>query len=323
MPVSKNIPQDQSKNSANIMEELKHYVSSAKSAFEKLEITLTPPQRVQTAGLRKGFDPDFLAQAVDMPRLSNTNFNDAFKLNGAPVIHYTHFSLSLSRSRRFPFWVAWNIDGGRLRRFSRRGLTFDFDPRIPEDVQVGDQLYAGNRLDRGHIARRADLVWGGNDEAQKANRDSFFFTNITPQMDNFNQSGAGGIWGKLEDAVFEEVEVDDIRISVFGGPVLRNDDRVYRGLKIPREFFKVLVYIDEGQLKAKAFLLTQNLDLLALLDLNQFKVFEVTLSEVEQRCGLTFPNSLKASDEFAERLLLEPQLVAERKPIETLGEIKW
>lgn len=295
----------------------------AKSVLEKLEITLTPPQKVQTAFVRTGFDPDFLDQTVDLPRLSNPNFNDAFKLNGSEIIHYTHFSLALSRSRRFAFWVAWNIDGGRLRRFSREGLRFDLDPRIPADLQAGDHLYADNRLDRGHIARRADLVWGGNDEAQMANKDSFFFTNIAPQMDNFNQSSAGGIWGKLEDAVFEEVDVEDIRISVFGGPVLRPDDREYRGLKIPREFFKVLVYIDEGLLKAKAFLLTQNLDQLELLDLSEFKVFEITLAELEQRCGFTFQANLKASDEFAERLLLQPQALAERKPIGKLEEIRW
>jgi len=188
---------------------------------------------------------------------------------------------------------------------------------------VGDDLYKDNRLDRGHIARRADLVWGGDVEARQANEDSFFFTNIAPQMDNFNQSNLGGIWGKLEDAVFEEVDVDDLRVSGFGGPVFRADDRIFLGIEIPREFFKVLAYVENGKLAAKAFLLTQNLNQLEVLDLNEFKVFQVTLAELEQRCGFSFPSNLKAADGFAESLRVRPEAIAERAPLDSLADIMW
>lgn len=57
------------------------------------------------------------------------------------------------------------------------------------------------------------MLWGPLAEAKKANRDSFFYTNITPQMDDFNQSSKGGIWGRLEDAVFEDTEVEELKIS--------------------------------------------------------------------------------------------------------------
>jgi len=229
----------------------------------------------------------------------------------------------VSKSRQFAFWVAWNIDGESLKRLSRKGIDFIFDPRISDDFQVGDDLYSGNRLDRGHIARRADLLWGSLVEARRANKDSFFFTNITPQMDNFNQSSQGGIWGRLEDAVFEEAEVEDLRVSVFGGPVFHDDDRVFRDVKIPREFFKVLAFVEDGKLQAKAFLLTQSLDQLELLDLKQFKVFQATLTEVEQRCGFTFPNNLRAADGFAEHLERVPEAVTEREPLNSLDDIVW
>lgn len=293
----------------------------AKSVFEKLEISLAPP--LKDATVTRGYVANFLGPVVKVPKLSSATSNDAFKLNDSLVVPYTHFSLALSKSRRFAFWVAWNIDGGRLKSLSRKGLNFDFDSRIPVGFQVGDDVYKGNRLDRGHIARRADLLWGGEAEAQEANKDSFFFTNIAPQMDNFNQSGLGGIWGRLENAVFDEVDVDNLRVSVFGGPVFRSDDRVFRGVKIPREFFKVLAFVEAGKLKARAFLLTQNLNQLELLDLNQFKVFQVKLSEVEQRCGFTFPTRLKAADGFAEQLESQPEAVVERAPLQSLGDINW
>ncbi len=119
--------------------------------------------------------------------------DDTVRLDGSEVIPYTHFSLALSKSRRFARWVAWNIDGGTLKKISRNGIPFIKDPRIPADFQSGDELYSGNRLDRGHLARRADLVWGTLSEAKSANIDSFFFTNITPQMDDFNQSSKDGV----------------------------------------------------------------------------------------------------------------------------------
>ncbi|MEK6408577.1 MAG: DNA/RNA non-specific endonuclease [Acidobacteriota bacterium] len=294
----------------------------AKSVFEKLEITVTPPK--EEATVSRGYAPNFIGPIVKVPKLSSANSNDALKLNDSVVIPYTHFSLALSKSRRFAFWVAWNIDGGRLKSLSRKGLKFDFDLRIPTALQVGDDLYAGNRLDRGHVARRADLLWGSEAEARDANKDSFFFTNITPQMDNFNQSSLSGIWGRLENAVFEEVDVDNLRVSVFGGPVFRSDDRVFRGVKIPREFFKVLAFVEASKLKARAFLLTQNLNQLEVLDLNQFKVFQVKLSEVEQRCGFAFPAKLKAADGFAEHLESLPEAVAaEREPLRSLDDISW
>lgn len=287
-----------------------------KSVFEKLEISLKPAAPVKTLG----YNPDFLSAAVAEPKLDNSA--DAVKLNGSTTIDYTHFSLALSKARRFAIWVAWNIDGGSIKKLSRNGIDFVTDKRIPDNQQVGNSFYANNRLDRGHIARRADLLWGSDAEAKQANKDSFFFTNIAPQMDNFNQSGKGGVWGKLEDALFAEADVENLRVSLFGGCVFSNDDRAYRdGIKIPREFFKVLAFVEAGRLKAKAFLLTQNISGLEAFELEPFKVYEVALEEIETRCHFKFPDNLKQADRF-------PQVVmeavgAERKPVEAVEEIVW
>ena len=115
---------------------------------------------------------------------------------------------------------------------------------MPEGQQTLDDIYVGNRLDRGHIARRADLLWGSLTEAKAANVDSFSFTNITPQMNFFDQSGQGDrlpapppgsapeSWGLLENAVLAFGGLEDRRISVWGGPVLAADDPTYRGLEV-------------------------------------------------------------------------------------------
>ncbi|GGN95347.1 hypothetical protein GCM10011579_095820 [Streptomyces albiflavescens] len=289
----------------------------SRSVFEKLEISLQQPSPEEVQPLQ-GYNPDFLGKQIDIPQLTATISGDAVRLDGSEVIPYTHFSLTLSKKRRFPFWVGWNIDGGTLKRLSRSGIPFTKDPRLPANTQVGNELYEANRLDRGHIARRADLLWGSLPEAQKANTDSFFYTNITPQMDDFNQSAKNGLWGQLEDAVFADVDVDDLKVSVFGGPVFQDDDHAFRGVKIPREFYKVIAFLERGELKAKAFLLTQSLDQLETLDLDEFRVFQVTLDEIEARAHIRFPTTLHKGDQ-----LLVPEAVADRTPLEKLTDINW
>ena len=173
------------------------------------------------------YDEQFLGVPVAVPT------------GGTEPWDYTHFSLAMSASRRLAMWVAWNIDGMRLFPSDSipRSDDFRLDPRLPEDAQTGEDVYAGNDLDRGHLARRSDLLWGSLDEAQAANHDSFFFTNIAPQMNDFNQSGLDGVWGLLEDAVLEQANLERRRLTVMAGPVLTDADVVYRGVLIPGAFW--------------------------------------------------------------------------------------
>jgi endonuclease G, mitochondrial len=132
-----------------------------------------------------------------------------------------------------------------MLRLSRSGIGFSIDPRIDSKDQRDDSLYQKNSLDRGHIARRADLCWGSRKEDTRANRDSFYFTNIAPQHLGFNQSSQGGLWGKLENAIFEEVRIENLKISVMGGCIFIEDDPEYRKTRIPREFWKILVHRED------------------------------------------------------------------------------
>ncbi|WP_091929594.1 DNA/RNA non-specific endonuclease [Blastococcus sp. DSM 46786] len=288
------------------------------SVFEKLEIALRPPSP-EDVEVALGYDPDFLGTRITAPVPGATVLADvAATVDGDTVVEHMHFSLQMSASRQFALWVGWNIDGGALKSLSRKGIKFVKDPEIAEHLQVGDELYSHNDLDRGHIARRADLVWGSLPVARRANRDSFYFTNITPQIDDFNQSARNGVWGRLEDAVFADVDVEDLKVSVFGGPVLGADDRAYRGVQLPREYWKVLAFREAGALKARGFLLTQDLDRLEALDLDEFRVFQVWLSDIESRTGLRFADVLRAADTSA-----LPESAGQRKPLGGVDDIRW
>lgn len=105
-----------------------------------------------------GFNPAFLSTPITVPTLNTEQQADTLLIDGSPTIIYTHFSLALNSSRKLAYWVGWNIDGTAMQRLSRTGINFTKDPRIPDEYQAGNDLYANNRLDRGHLARRADLT---------------------------------------------------------------------------------------------------------------------------------------------------------------------
>lgn len=266
-----------------------------KSVFEKLDIVAQKPEMIAfSEESALGYKSNFLDVLIPAPVAAGSVVkDDLLDVGGQTHFDYMHFSLAMSRSRQFAVWVAWNIDGGAVRRISRSGLRFKKDPNIPKQAQVGNELYKNNKLDRGHIARRADLTWGPMDEARRANIDSFFYTNIAPQHETYNRSSASGIWGELENAVFEDVDVEDLRISVMGGPVFMDDDPIYRGCRMPRQYWKVIYFREAGfsEIRAKAFVLSQAdlLNQLEVLELPEFSVYEVSIPKVTELTGLELP----------------------------------
>ena len=137
--------------------------------------------------------------------------------------------------------TAVNIDGSSLQDLPRTG-DWDLDPRVPADQQAGPALYADNDLDRGHLVRRRDPGWGSVAEARAATEATFVYTNAAPQASVFNQSK--DLWVGLEDHVLQYADATDQRVSVFTGPVLDPTDPVYRGVRIPRRFWKVAAWAE-------------------------------------------------------------------------------
>ncbi|WP_210189763.1 DNA/RNA non-specific endonuclease [Ensifer aridi] len=284
--------------------------------LEAKDAATTADARLEAVIPRRGYDSSFLGTAVPEPLLSMTQKRDAVNFERRQSIPYTHFSVCLSAKRRMARYVAWNIDGSRLVALPRRG--FSVDPRIDAKYQLGDDLYVDNRVDRGHIARRADVCWGPVPEAEQANRDSFYFTNIAPQHERFNQSSRKGLWGELENLVFEQADVKDLRLSVIGGPVFASDDIEYRDALIPRSFWKMIAYLgNDDRLRCSAFVLSQEklLNDLESLDLDPFHIYQVSLPELARKTELGF-DPLSSAD-----IISHPELVTRPVGPESLVDI--
>jgi len=208
----------------------------------------------------------------------------------------------LDPARRLAATTAVNIDGAALVDLER-GDDWHLDPRVPAEEQAGPDVYARNDLDRGHLVRRRDPVWGTPGVASRANLDTFAYPNAAPQASGFNQSGE--LWLGLEDHVLEHARAHRRRLTVFTGPVLQADDPAYRGVQVPLLFFKIAVWAFGGgaDVRAAGFVLDQSPELdRAELErgvvsaaaagdpppLGPFRTFQVPIRDIAELTGLEF-----------------------------------
>lgn len=237
-----------------------------------------------------GYDTKFLGDNYEVPhpKLRPDLEQDIAPLkNGGKVLDYTHFSIVMSKSRRLAYYTVVNIDGSQLVSIKREKKDkWYFDPRIEGEFQCGLEVYEHKDIDQGHLTRRLDPVWGGEELANKANEDTFHLTNCAPQHESLNRK----TWSDLEDYILQNAANYKIKVTVFTGPVFRSGDVIYREIQIPAEFWKIAVIVNEdGNLSATAYLRSQK----CLIDnlefaYGKYKTYQVDISTIENLTGLDF-----------------------------------
>ncbi len=243
-----------------------------------------------------GYDPAFLDVTVPAPEEAEGR--------GLTVLASTHFSVAMDATRRLAAWTGVNIAGDELLDVER-GDDWELDPRLSAERQTGAEVYSRNDLDRGHLVRRRDPVWGDRALAELANRETFRYTNAAPQASAFNQGEE--LWVGLEDYLLDAARASGARLSVFTGPVFASGDARYRGVLIPRRFWKTAAWVVDGELRATAYVLDQS----ALVerfdddreagaadpDIGAFRTFQVPVADVAALTALGL-DALVAADRF-------------------------
>lgn len=257
---------------------------------------------------RRGYQERFLGTdvaPVPLPSLPPELMAKAAKKSdatggGRHVLTYHHFSVLLNKERGLAFATAVNIDGNQSRRLKREPDRWSSDPRISVEDQTGEAVYRDNELDRGHLVRRLDPAWGKSAAATKAaNDDTFHFTNCSPQHKDFNQNKTS--WAGLEDYVLENADNRDLKVCVFSGPVLADDDDEYRGVMLPRQFWKVVVMAKpDKSLSATGYLLSQasliqGLERLEEFSYGAYRTYQAPVRLIESLTKLSF-NGLSSAD---------------------------
>ncbi|WP_229742016.1 DNA/RNA non-specific endonuclease [Kocuria dechangensis] len=240
---------------------------------------------------RSGYRADFLDHRLPLPG------HQSWAEVVSAELRYHHFSIVMHRPRRLALYTAVNIDGRTATRPSRDSERWIIDPRIPREEQTNDELYRDNALDRGHLVRRLDPAWGPVAEA--AGDDTFHFTNAAPQHHDFNAGQS--LWAGLEDYILHHTDNRDLTVSVITGPVLHDEDPSYRGIALPRQFYKLVAMVTTtNQLFVTAYLLSQE----ALLEefaarpeefsFGAYRTFQVPVRRIADLTRLELPAHIAA-----------------------------
>lgn len=248
---------------------------------------------------RNGYNAAFLGSAhtINLPTATAARAGELAHLVGSSnesELRYQNFSTRQNRVRRLPWITAVNIDGNKLFA-PKRANSWYRDGRLEAKHQVGNEVYTNSGFSRGHMVRRLDPVWGDDrDTAGQANLDTFTFTNACPQeQDAFNDK----LWGDLEDLILERTDKDNIKVSVFTGPVFRDDDPFLDDVQIPMEFYKIVAWKQGTKLKAVGFVLSQS----EFVEVERFTgseyaTYERRIADIGRAAGIDFGDVLKGAD---------------------------
>lgn len=117
------------------------------------------------------------------------------------------FSALYDTQNFIPLWVAYPLCKDNMGSGKRVDTWGIYDPNIPQEKQLYMKYsYQGN-YDRGHMLPSASRIVNGSDNSQ-----TFYPTNMTPQLDRLNQAK----WANIEDQVRKWAEGCDTLYVVTG-----------------------------------------------------------------------------------------------------------
>lgn len=268
-----------------------------------------------------GYDPTFLSARIDLPDiyapwLAKNKIAPLLDGSGHELA-YHHFTSVIRADRKFPLLTAVNIDGNKLVHPGPRKDTWRRDARIAAEYQPDGEFYEKNKgkdpvqFSRGHQVRLLDPCWSSAAdkdqalvESQIGAEDTFHYTNAAPQVQTYNDID----WGNLEDYLLDKAQSTDKRLTIFTGPIFRENDPLYgkerKGgpWKIPLSFWKIAVLQKSPtKVAAAAFIVGQTQYVQALYEAKVFsglkpytvdqmrkRRIQTTIAAIEAETGLDF-----------------------------------
>lgn len=201
------------------------------------------------------------------------------------LVHHSKFSLCYDENREVSSWVAYFLDRQSLNRpnFPRSGY-FTPDPDVTtHSATHGD--YSGSGYTRGHLVPVGDVSYD-----TLAMRESFYMSNITPQLRGFNN----GVWKELEENVRDWTYTCD-GLYIVSGPIFKGYAKTIgkNGVAVPTAFFKVLLQYNDKGSKSIGFIIPHEVSDQPL------QSYMVTIDSIETVVGIDFFDNLLPDEKEA------------------------
>lgn len=242
--------------------------------------------------------------SYEIPYLNsaNTYVDHYVTVEGKPVLN---FALEWNAEKRHAAWVAFSFDEVTCQQNVKRQDQDPFmaDPDLPVEMQVTDAEHRNDGYDRGHLCASADRLY-----SREANDQTFYYSNISPQISSFNQGFWQGLeervqkWGRAIPATYDKVYVTkggtvNQLLYDFTGKI-KSGDSLYpttdengftaKGLACPKYYFMAILSEKEGNYHAIGFLVEHSENLTKNPKADELKKYAVSIDELEESTGLDF-----------------------------------
>jgi len=165
------------------------------------------------------------------------------------VVHHKHYSLSYDEEHEQAEWVAYKLTEKSLRMPNVKRAKRFKDDKAVSTTSAYHNDYSHSGYTRGHLAPAGDMAF-----STEAMQESFYMSNMSPQLKEFN----GGIWRELEETV-RDWAFDHDELYIVSGPVLKEGHIIKKigrnEVSVPDQFYKIILDIKGRDKKAIAFLM--------------------------------------------------------------------
>ena len=224
---------------------------------------------------------------LELPAMDNPNlgyYSHSFEMNGK---RYRNYSFGWSQKDRVALWVAYPLCKLYTNGSVGRTNEWALDPLLGEDSAAPFGGYAGSYA-RGHQLPSADRQC-----CYEANAQTFYGTNMTPQLNEHNEK----IWADLEGKVRGYAKTSDTTYVVTGVMVSSSSkvekDSYGNNVTVPDAYFKALLKYSKsstlGTWNAAAFYLEHR-----AYSGSIGKEHSMSIDELEDMTGIDFFVNLPA-----------------------------
>ena len=207
------------------------------------------------------------------------------------IVNHKYYTLSYNEPYEQAEWVAYELKKSYVRNNNFKRPFFNEDSKV-KTGSAHWRNYKNSGYDKGHLVPAGDMGFDVN-----AYNDTFYTSNISPQLHSFNE----GIWNRLEQKVrYWAVKYNGLYV-VTGG-VLDNSLKSIgkENVSVPKYFYKVLMSKTGNEVKMIAFLVPNEASERPLYE------FVVSVDRLEKMTGIDFfpaledkiENKLESSDDY-------------------------
>lgn len=179
---------------------------------------------------------------MELPSMDNSElkyFSHRFMMDEK---EYRNYTVAWSQKDLVAVWVAYPLNSTYTQKNVDRTDAWAYDPYLGKELSSAPFSYYAGDYDRGHQLPSADRLC-----CAKANKQTFYGTNIVPQMGEHNT----GVWGELEKHVRNNIANPSDTTYVVTGCVVDgatefSTDSDNKTITIPVAFFKAVLRYQKG-----------------------------------------------------------------------------